>query len=65
MSRRQTSPSAAALTLNISPLCYATVAVSMVNGEDGFTHRDDLPQRLIWVYYNYFLRLFSLTPYVQ
>ncbi|EKX92763.1 hypothetical protein [Alloprevotella sp. oral taxon 473] len=41
MSRRQTSPSAAALTLNASPLCCATVAVSEVNGEVGFVHRDD------------------------
>ena len=45
MSRRQTSSSAAALTLNISPLCCAAVAVSMVNGEVGFVHR---------LNYNYF-----------
>ena len=49
MSRRQTSPSAAALTLNISLLCCAAVAVSMVNGEVGFVHRDN-PNRLLDCY---------------
>ena len=52
MSRRQTSPSAAALTLNISPLCCAAVAVSMVNGEVGFVHR-----LTTTIFYDYFLSL--------
>ena len=58
MSRRQTSSSAAALTLNISPLCCAAVAVSMVNGEVGFVHR-----LTTTIFYDYFLLLLMFNKF--